>query len=61
MKHITKFVKNKPYCPNCGEEYPDACYGEVKNYPDDEGLAVFMNCENCDEEAEVFFDWKDAK
>ena len=61
---IIKYIQNEakdgvmPVCPSCGETYPDACYGEVKNYPDDGGLTVFMKCENCDEEAEAFFDWK---
>ena len=63
MKHITKYIKNQhkdgilPVCPYCEKPYPDACYGEVKNYPDDGGLAVFMNCESCDEEAQATFQW----
>lgn len=69
MEDIKKFVKNEmkdgvmPVCPHCGEPYPDACYGEVKNYPDDGSLAVFMQCENedCKKEAQAIFDWKDAK
>ena len=69
MKKIEEYIENQskdgvlPVCPYCGKEYPDACYGEVKNYPDDGGLAVFMKCEEdgCGEEAEAIFDWKDAK
>jgi len=63
MKYIIKYIKNEvkdgvlPVCPYCGEKYPDACYGEVKNYPDDGGLAVFMECENCNEEAQAWFRW----
>lgn len=58
MKKIV-FEKNIAVCPHCKIAYPDACYGEVKNYPDDRGFAIFMNCENCDEEAEAVFNWKD--
>ena len=62
-KEITKFIKNEskdgvlPVCPHCGVEYPDACVGDVKNYPDDGMVAVFMICESCGEEAEATFDW----
>jgi hypothetical protein len=65
MKDIKRFVENQekdglmPVCPHCGAIYTDACYGKVKNYPDDGMLAVFMKCENgpCGEEAQALFRW----
>ena len=63
MEKITKYIKNEskdgllPMCPYCGVEYSDTCYGEVKNYPDDGVLAVFMQCKNCDKTARVLFEW----
>lgn len=56
MKNIT-IKKGKPLCPYCKTEYTDAQPGDVKNYPDDKGFAVFMECELCEEEAELFFEW----
>lgn len=48
----------KGFCP-CGVEYEDAAAGDVKNYPDDGGFAIFLTCESCGEESEAVFDWKD--
>ena len=45
-------------CP-CGTVYEDADVGDVKNYPDDGGFAIFMTCESCGDESEAIFNWKD--
>lgn len=66
MKRIEKYVKNQskdgvlPVCPYCDTPYPDACYGEVKNYPEDGMVSVFMRCEggSCNEESQAIFSWK---
>lgn len=63
MNKIETFNENQskdgvcPVCPHCELEYPDASYGEIKNYPEDGMVAVFMYCEHCATEAEVLFEW----
>ena len=45
-------------CPNCEEPYTDAAIFSVKNYPDDGGALLFLECENCEYEAQMDINWK---
>lgn len=52
----------KPTCGECGYEFEDAeTDGEIKNYPEDGGVAVFFNCPNCKDEVEAFAFWDGKK
>ena len=57
------FVENEsedgilPSCPYCGVAYRDAAIFDVKNYPDDGRGALFLECEECEKEAEIVFQW----
>ncbi len=36
-----------PCCGYCGQPFPDAEPGDVKNYPEDGIVAVFFECDAC--------------
>ena len=46
-----------PVCPKCEEPYSDGQILEVKNYPDDGGALLFLECESCKTEAQLDFSW----
>lgn len=50
-----------PACPYCKEVYQDSAIFDVKNYPADGNAIMFFECEECNEEAEFVFSWKDFK
>jgi RNase P subunit RPR2 len=56
-----KWMKNQagdgymPCCKKCGNPFEDAEVGDVKNYPEDGGIAVFFTCEDCKEESEFTY------
>lgn len=62
-KRKPKWVRNRlndgdmPACPYCGKVYDDGAYFDMKNYPEDGGAAIFLECKACHEEAELIFSW----
>jgi hypothetical protein len=46
-----------PVCPNCKEVFGDADIFDVKNYPEDGGALLFLECEKCEYEAQLNFNW----
>lgn len=48
----------EPVCPQCNTPYGDGAIFSVKNYPDDGGALLFLECEGCKYEAQIDFDWK---
>lgn len=50
-----------PVCPYCETVYGDGDIFNVKNYPSDGGAIMFLECEDCKEEASLNFDWDTIK
>jgi hypothetical protein len=48
---------DKPICPFCNKDYGDGAIFNVKNYPADGGAILFLECESCNKEAKIHFDW----
>lgn len=47
-----------PVCPKCSKRYTDGQILDIKNYPDDGGGMLFLECEYCQVEAALDFEWK---
>jgi NTP pyrophosphatase (non-canonical NTP hydrolase) len=58
---INEYGDPKPVCPYCDVPYRDAAIFDVKHYPADGGASMFLECEDCNEEAKINFDWVNIK
>lgn len=47
-----------PVCPSCEKRYEDGQILDIKNYPDDGGGLLFLECEGCHVETQLVFEWK---